>query len=321
MDLTIIQRLAFYVSVVIAVVFAVEAIYLAIATPLARKSGVNRRLKVLQLGQAGEQALNLLRAERGIDYHLGGTTGYLKRLLMQTGWRITVSRFLLIQLASVAALFLALTFLARLPQHYGLPVSVAAGLLLPLQIARLARSSRMKAFENQLPDALDIIVRSLRSGHPVPVAFAMVGKEMADPIGSEFGMTNDEMTYGLDMPQAMRNLSERVGLSDLALLVTAVSLQATSGGNLAEVLSNLSHILRERFQLRRKVRSLSAEGRYSAYGLFILPAAIAGVIYVQNPPYYTDVWNEPAFLPVMGGLIAWSLLGDVIMYKLINFKY
>lgn len=321
MDPTAAARIAFYVSVVIAAVFAVEAIYLAIARPLARKSGVNRRLKVLQHGQAGEQALNLLRSERGIDYHLGGASGYLKRLLMQTGWRLTVSRFLSIQIVAVVVIFMTLTFVALLPQHYALPASLAVGILAPLQVARIARASRIKAFANQLPDALDIIVRSLRSGHPVPVALAMVGKELPDPVGSEFGMTNDEMTYGLDMAQAMRNLSDRVGLSDLALLVTAVSLQSTSGGNLAEVLSNLSRVLRDRFQLRRKVRSLSAEGRMSGYGLFILPIVIAGAIYLQNPGYYLDVWDEPAFLPGMGMLVLWSLIGDFIMYKLINFKY
>jgi tight adherence protein B len=185
----------------------------------------------------------------------------------------------------------------------------------------MIRSSRQKKFAEQLPEALDIVVRGLRSGHPVAVAFALVGRELSDPIGSEFGITIDEMTYGLDMTRALRNLADRVGIPDMSLLVTAVSLQSTSGGNLAEVLSNLSKVLRDRFQLRRKVRSLSAEGRFSAIGLGILPILIFLGIFLQNPNYYYDVWNEPIFLPALGGLIIWAIIGNLIMRKMINFKY
>jgi tight adherence protein B len=129
------------------------------------------------------------------------------------------------------------------------------------------------------------------------------------------------MTYGLDMPRALRNHADRVGVADLSLLVTAVSIQTAAGGNLGEILGNLSKVLRDRFQLRRKVRALSAEGRISAYGLTILPFAISGAIFVQNPPYYLDVWEEPIFLPALAALGVWSLIGDLIMYKMINFKY
>ena len=107
----------------------------------------------------------------------------------------------------------------------------------------------------------------------------------------------------------------------MSLLVTAVSLQSSAGGNLGEVLENLSRVLRERFQLKRKVRSLSAEGRFSAYGLTILPPAIALAIYFPNPRYYSDVWHLPTFQLVMGGLIVWKILGDLMIYKMINFKF
>jgi len=107
----------------------------------------------------------------------------------------------------------------------------------------------------------------------------------------------------------------------LSLLVTAVSIQTSAGGNLSEILGNLSKVLRDRFQLRRKVRALSAEGRISAYGLTVLPFAIAGAIFVQNPPYYLDVWDEPVFQPALAALGVWALIGDLIMYKMINFRY
>lgn len=321
MDQAALLRIAFYVCTVIAVVLVAEVLFMSVAGPMSRRRGVNRRLKVLEHSGSGEQALQLLRGERGIADTNLQVIGWLRRLLVQSGLSLTVSRLMLFMVVLVIAVFAFTTLVLRMPQAYGLVAAFLFGVLLPLQILRFIRNRRAAKFATQLPDALDVIVRSLRSGHPVPTAFSLVGKEMADPAGTEFGMTNDEMTYGLDMTQALRNLGERVGLPDLSLLITAVSLQSTSGGNLSEVLSNLSKVLRERFQLRRKVRSLSAEGRMSGYGLFILPIAISGGIFLQNPGYYTDVWNEPAFLPIMGFLIVWSLIGDLMMYKMINFKY
>ena len=222
------------------------------------------------------------------------------------------------------ACFLLVTGLlvfTTLPMLVSVAAGLAVGIGLPLFIVRYIRNKRRTAFQTQLPDALDVVVRSLRSGHPVPTALSLVGREMADPIGSEFGLTTDELTYGLDLPRALQNLTGRVGLPDMSLLVTAVSLQSSAGGNLGEVLENLSRVLRERFQLKRKVRSLSAEGRFSAYGLTILPPLIGLAIYFPNPRYYTDVWHQPTFQLVMGGLIVWKILGDLLIYKLINFKY
>ena len=144
---------------------------------------------------------------------------------------------------------------------------------------------------------------------------------MLDPVGTEFGLAVDEMTFGLEMPRALENLADRVGVPDLALLVTAVSIQSGSGGNLSEVLQNLSKVLRDRFQLKRKVRSLSAEGRFSAYGLIVLPILIFLSIYLPNPAYYLDAWKDPLFKITIVGLCFWSLIGNIIMYKMINFKF
>ena len=320
MDFEAFSRIAFYVCSAAAVIFVVEALYLAIARPIGRKQGVNRRLRALGDGLAGEQALLMLKTERGIFGDLQ-VAGWLTRLLVQSGLRITLPRFVLLMLVLTFAVFIALGFLTFLWWPYCLAIAAAVGLLLPLLVVKAIRSRRQSAFSLQLPDALDVVVRSLRSGHPVPVALAMVSREMADPVGTEFGVTIDEMTYGLDMPRALRNLADRVGVADLSLLVTAVSLQTTAGGNLSEVLSNLSKVLRDRFQLRRRVRALSAEGRFSAYGLTVLPILIFLAIFLQNPPYYLDVWEVPIFQPAMAGLILWAFVGDLIMYKMINFKY
>jgi len=321
MDFEALTRIGFYIAAAVAAIFLVEAIYLALARPFGRNRGINRRLKSLNDGVVGEQALLRLKAERGIVDGELQLAGWLRRLVIHSGLRVTLRRFLAMLAALFAAILTGLKLLTILEWPVVLAIAAVVGIVLPLAVVRLIRSKRQAAFARQLPDALDVIVRSLRSGHPVPVALSMVGREMSDPIGSEFGVTIDEMTYGLDMPRALRNLADRVGLADLSLLVTAVSIQTSAGGNLSEILSNLSKVLRDRFQLRRKVRALSAEGRISAYGLTVLPFAISGAIFVQNPPYYLDVWDEPVFLPALAALGVWALIGDLIMYKMINFKY
>jgi tight adherence protein B len=321
MDFEALTRIAFYIAAAVAAIFLVEAVYLALARPIVRSRGINRRLKALNDGVVGEQALLRLKAERGnVDGELQ-LRGWLRRLLIHSGLRITFRRFLAMLATLLVAIMTGLKLLTILEWPAVLAIATVVGIVLPLAVVRLIRSKRQAAFARQLPDALDIIVRSLKSGHPVPVAIAMVGREMSDPIGSEFGVTIDEMTYGLDLPRALRNLADRVGLADLSLLVTAVSIQNSAGGNLSEILGNLSKVLRDRFQLRRKVRALSAEGKISAYGLTVLPFAISGAIFVQNPPYYLDVWDEPVFLPALAALGVWALIGDLIMYKMINFKY
>ncbi len=321
MDFNGYTRLAIYVCSAAAIIFFVEAVYLAISGPLNRKRSVNRRLQLRSGNQSGEAALQLLRNERGIFDRNLEIVGSLRKLLIQSGLRITLGRFVVLSGMVFLGLTVALQFLLPLPSWQSILIAAAIASLLPLQVVRFIRGRRQAKFSEQLPDALDVVVRSLKSGHPVPVALAMVGREMPDPVGTEFGLTIDEMTYGLDMPNALKNLAGRVGVADLSLLVTAVSLQSGAGGNLSEVLGNLSKVLRSRFQLRRKVRSLSAEGRVSAYGLTILPILIFFAIYLQNPRYYTDVQDDPKFLPIMVGVALWSLVGDFIMYKMINFKY
>jgi tight adherence protein B len=321
MDFEAFTRIAFYIAAAVAAIFLVEAVYLALARPIGRSRGINRRLKALNEGTAGEQALLQLKAERGIVDGELQVAGWLRRLLIQSGLRMTMRRFVPLLATLFMAIVTGLKLLTVWPAAVVLAIAIAVGIALPLAVVRTIRARRQAAFARQLPDALDVIVRSLRSGHPIPVAIAMVGREMADPIGSEFGVTVDEMTYGLDMPRALRNLADRVGVADLSLLVTAVSIQTAAGGNLSEILGNLSKVLRDRFQLWRKVRALSAEGRISAYGLTVLPFAISGAIFAQNPPYYLDVWDEPVFLPALAALGVWALIGDLIMYKMINFKY
>jgi len=184
----------------------------------------------------------------------------------------------------------------------------------------MLRSRRQKKFGAQFPDALDIIVRSLRAGHPVPIAITMVGREMTDPIGSEFGIVSDEITYGADLETAMRNLYYRIGSDDLPLFVTAVAIQGSTGGNLGEILQNLSGVIRQRFKMRRKIRALAAEGRSSAMILSGLPIGMFLVIQFIAPDFYGSVWHEHLTKVLLSCAGCWMGIGNLIMFKMVNFK-
>jgi tight adherence protein B len=209
--------------------------------------------------------------------------------------------------------------------YYGTLMSAAGamlftGFVLPVFVLKMLRKRRQKKFSAQFPDAIDIIVRSLRAGHPVPIAITMVSREMADPVGSEFGIVTDEVTYGADLETALRNLFFRVGTDDLPLFVTAVAIQGSTGGNLGEILENLSRVIRERFKMRRKIRSLAAEGRASALILSSLPIAMFAIIQVLVPSFYGAVWNESLTKIALAVAVCWMGIGNLIMFRMVNFK-
>ncbi|RUZ89051.1 type II secretion system F family protein, partial [Mesorhizobium sp. M7A.F.Ca.US.003.02.2.1] len=165
------------------------------------------------------------------------------------------------------------------------------------------------------------IVRSLRAGHPASVAIGLVAREMPDPLGTEFGIVSDEITFGLSIEQAVRKLSQRVGFEGLQLLSVSLSIQAKTGGNLTEILANLSSVLRERQKLRMKIRALSAEGRVSAWIISLFPVVMFLILQLIAPAYYGTVWGSPLILPVFLIFGLWALLGDFIMYRMVTFDF
>jgi tight adherence protein B len=144
---------------------------------------------------------------------------------------------------------------------------------------------------------------------------------MPDPAGTEFGIASDEVTFGLDVPTAIFNLSKRVGAPDLLYLRTSISIQSQAGGNLGEILSRLARMIRERFKLARKVKSLTAEGRMSGIVLTVMPIVVFFIIKWLSPSYYGEVWQEPGFRKAMGVAIFLLLLGNYIIRRMVNFKY
>jgi tight adherence protein B len=322
-DININTTHLFYAVVALAVIFAVEAIYMVVSHRLSYRRKTNARLGAMEGSQTREQVLLEMRRRRGLS-----TEGkflipvlWLNRLVLQSGTKLGLTRLFLVCLSLGATVFMVGAYILRENALLSGLVAAAVGVVLPLLILMVMRWRRQKKFSAQLPESLDIVVRSLKAGHPVPVALGMVGRELGDPIGSEFGMVVDELTYGLDLETVLRNLYHRVGQEDLGLMVTAVSLQSSTGGNLSEVLSNLSRIIRERFKLRRKVRALSAEGRVSAYGLASLPAVLFLTLQVIAPGYYGDIWEDPLVQPALMLTVAWCMVGIFMMYKMVNFKF
>jgi tight adherence protein B len=310
-----------YLFVALAAGLTVEAVYLLFFNTRSYRKNVNRRLKLLDGRPDREGVMVQLRRERGLDtsgnYRLPLVA--LNRLILQSGLKIGIAKFA-IYLVVLALFAFGLVMATRTNLLEAFGAALFCCTLLPLLVLKIKRGRRQKQFGAQFPDALDIIVRSLRAGHPVPIAITMVAREMADPIGSEFGTVADEITYGADLETAMRNLYFRIGQDDLPLFVTAVAIQSSTGGNLGEILENLSAVIRQRFKMRRKIKALASEGRASAMILSSLPIVMFLVIQVITPEFYASVWHEDLTKIGLGAAGAWMLIGNFIMFKMVNFK-
>jgi len=310
-----------YLLVAVSVGFLVEGLYLLVFSGASYRQNVNRRLKLLRNEPNRENILLQLRKERGLtdagNYRIGIEA--LNKLILQSGLTLGL-RKILVFLAVAIVVFFAFAFLMRRDLIEASLIALFCGTALPYLVLRFMRARRQKAFGAQFADGLDMIVRSLRAGHPVPIAISMVAREMRDPIGSEFGMVVDEITYGADLESALRSLYCRIGQDDLPLFVTAVAIQGSTGGNLGEILGNLSSVIRQRFKMRRKIRALAAEGRASAIILSSLPIAMFIIIQIVAPDFYAGVWNESMTKTALALAGCWMGIGNLIMYRLVNFK-
>jgi tight adherence protein B len=302
-------------------VLFVEAIYLLCFSTASYRSSINRRLRLMKDQPDRQNVLIQLRRERGLT----GSGGYamrflsLNRLVLQSGLTLGVGRIAFVALGAAAIMFFAVWWV-RDDLFGAAATAVAAAAVLPYMGLILLRARRQGKFGAQFPNAIDIIVRSLRAGHPVPVAISMVARELPDPVGTEFGIVADEITYGADLETAMRNLAYRVGQEDLPLFVTAVAIQGATGGNLSEILENLSAVIRDRFKMRRKVKALAAEGKFSALFLSGLPVAIFFMIRYVAPDFYGSVWKYDMTRIGLGMAAGWMLMGNLVMYRMVNFR-
>jgi tight adherence protein B len=200
-------------------------------------------------------------------------------------------------------------------------IALPAGLLLgsaPLAYVLHKRSKRLDTFQQGLPEALDLMVSALRAGHSLVAALGSVARECADPLGCEFKTCFEEQNYGLELKVALDNLTKRVPLQDLRIFSTAIMIQKESGGNLAEVLDKTSHVIRERFRLKRQVGVHTAQGRMTGWVLTLLPVVLGTILYFVNPEMISILWRNPTGIKMLwaaGGMI---VVGGFIIHRIVN---
>jgi tight adherence protein B len=247
--------------------------------------------------RGGEQQKELLKEpESGplpaLDRVLRGTAqgSALSKWLEQTGTKTTVSALLVIALISAGVVAMAVTVAVRAP--WGLPAGAVAGFLMPFGVLNYKRGKRMRKFEEEFPEALDLIARALKAGHAFATGMKMVADEMSEPVGPEFRKTFDEQNFGLPLKDALDNLTQRVPIIDVRFFATAVLIQRETGGNLSEILENLAHVVRERFKILRQVRVYTAHGRMTGYVLLALPAVLCIALTFINPDHMNLLFRE-----------------------------
>ena len=313
----------FVVLLFAAVILAFEGFYLWwMSTHGAAARRIARRLQVMSggLGSRSGERISILKQRRysqapALDrlLHRFKPAHGIDALLVQSGASWSVAQFVA---ASVGGMLLALMLPLALPAAAGMPAPVRAlvatgGLLLPWGLLRRKRMRRLVRIEHQLPEAADFIARALRAGHSFTNVLQIVGNELPEPLAGEFRVAREEINYGVPMNEALHGLAARIPLTDLRYLVIAVLIQRESGGNLAEILGNISQIIRARLKLVAHVRVLSAEGRMSAWILGLLPLVVMGVMMVSSPDYITMLWTDPSgqrLLWIGVGMIAFGVV-------------
>lgn len=241
----------------------------------------------------------------------------LDRTLQQAGLRWTVGRLLLLCVAFGAGTLVAISVALPAAGIVAPAVAIITGAM-PLAYVLRSRNNRLRALERQLPEALDLLVRGLRAGHALSATLKMAGDELPDPIGSEFRALHDEVTFGVSLQQALSNLAERVPSTDVRYFVVAVLIQRESGGNLTEILGNLSSLIRERLKLLARVRVLSSEGRLSAWILVIMPFALGGLMTLMNYQFMSRLWTDPIGVGIVKVMLGMMFVGVLMLRKIVR---
>jgi tight adherence protein B len=316
-----------------AVVFLVERVASVVVGRKLQSQAINQRLELISRGMGRGQAMQLLRRQASmlpeyLPQLIAGPAIRFEKMLMAAGVSVPTGRLFAILIAVPVVLFLAIVLLivatggglgfGRLVMLATFCFLLAAGI--PLLILQVRANRMRKKMEEQFPVALDVFVRGLRAGHPIAAALDLLTVEMPDPIGSQFGIVVDEVTYGADLRDALSAMADRWDLEDMRMFVVSLSVQNETGGNLAEILENLSQVIRERASMMRKVRALSSEGRMTAVMLTALPVVAFTLLFIGNPRFYLDVADDPAFLPGYVALLTLYAIGFFTIRRMIDLK-
>ena len=312
-----------YAVIFAAVLFLIEGIYLAVFGKSVRlESRVNRRLQLLEKGESRESVMETLRKER--EQHTTSLRlpiiGVLSKKAAIANIAFTPNAILAIIVLLIVLAFLGLTIATSSGLTMRIIVSIVMGYGAVFVWLGSKAKKRMALFEEQLPDAVELMVRSLRVGHPFASSVNIVAQEMPDPLGTEFGILVDEANFGADISVSLRKMTERVDVQDLRFLAVAVSIQSQSGGNLAEILDGLGKVIRSRFKLFRRVDAITAEAKWSGWFLSFFPIIALVAINVLQPGYYDGVENTPVFIPLAIVVFVFLVVNIIFMQMMVNFK-
>ena len=328
-----IVRFFLLIAVFVSVFLLLQVVFRITADRTVHLSAINKRLRMIRQGTQREDVIaefrrnDPLRDVQGEGIIASRNRKFRQNLMMADvpfgpGQVLLAMAVIFFILAIIIALFASLY---NFPLTFGvmqliLAVAAAISIALPLAILSFMAQRRRKRMQEQFPVALDIFVRALRSGHPVASAIELLTQEMEDPIGSQFGLVADEVSYGADLTAALDSMAERWDMDDIRMFVVSLSLQNETGGNLAEILENLSEVIRERASLYMKVRALSSEGRMTGWILGVLPIVLFVMLFSLNPPFYLEVALDPIFFIGFPILIVWYLFGIYMIRRLIDLK-
>jgi len=310
-----------FLILIFAAVFTAGQAAIGLLTVATQKRKVNKRLKVAERVDGVSALVMELRKQRGLNAagERGKRLRWLSDLIVASGVAYDPKKWTLYVVAAALAGGAAATFLTKNLAMF-VPGAIVIGIGGPIGYLKVMVGRRAKALGFQLPQALEIIVRSLEAGHPVPTAISLVGREMVDPIGSEFGMAADEIAYGATMEQAIARMSERCQHPDVDLFAATVRLQERAGGNLTGLLKLNAATVRDRHKMRLKIKAASSEGRASALILTAAPFIAMGFIMLSSPHFYGDVIHEPV---VKWGLVIlgiWMFIGNLVMRRMIDLR-
>ena len=312
-----------YIGIFVGIVMLVEGVYLAIfGKSISLNARVNRRLAMLEKGTSREEVLAKLRKE--LDQHKGAVRLPFYALIADKAQKANIAftpgQLIMVMIGLSVAAFVGLTVLTATSLPIRLLVSVAMGVGGVFYWVNSKAKKRLAMIDEQLPDAIELMVRSLRVGHPFVSAINTVAREIADPLASELGVIADEAAYGRDVSESIRAMAERLDSQDLRFMAVAVGIQQTSGGNLAEILQGLSEVIRARFKLFRKVKAITGEAKWSGTFLSVFPLLALVGINVMQPDYYDDVMGSPVFLPACIVVGVMLMMNMIFMKMLVNIK-
>ena len=280
----------------------------------------NERLRRLAKTDDKVDVLDKMRRARSLtkDGQLAGLNKRVSRVIMQSGLPLGPYGFYYASLGFAFSLGITL-FLVKGTPIFGI-VGFITGAIAPYLILNIFVKRRRKKAVGQLPEALDVIIRSLAAGHPVPVAMGLVAREMPDPIGSEFGMASDEVSFGSTISAAIQKMADRIGHDDFELFSAMIRLQERTGGNLADLLRANAQTIRDRQKMRLKIKAASAEGRVSAMILNAAPIFLFLAVNKMSPDFYGEVSHMKVVSYTLWGVVLWMGLGNLVMHRMINFK-